>query len=103
MTDLEQHKAIFVFIYSFFFFFKQKTAYEMAQCDWSSDVCSSDLMAVLRFARFMHAEDPRHELPPEHLFCGRRQRPIPYIFGADEIQHLIACARQLGPPGSLRS
>src|SRR5881397_4449873 len=27
----------------FFFFFKQKTAYEMAQCDWSSDVCSSDL------------------------------------------------------------
>src|SRR5881397_3274968 len=25
-----------------FFFFKQKTAYEMAQCDWSSDVCSSD-------------------------------------------------------------
>src|SRR5881397_2403467 len=28
----------------FFFFFKQKTAYEMAQCDWSSDVCSSDLM-----------------------------------------------------------
>src|SRR6188508_3596164 len=29
----------------FFFFFKQKTAYEMAQCDWSSDVCSSDLDA----------------------------------------------------------
>ena len=28
----------------FFFFFKQKTAYEIYQCDWSSDVCSSDLM-----------------------------------------------------------
>ena len=27
-----------------FFFFKQKTAYEIYQCDWSSDVCSSDLM-----------------------------------------------------------
>ena len=27
----------------FFFFFKQKTAYEIYQCDWSSDVCSSDL------------------------------------------------------------
>src|SRR3546814_2445500 len=26
-----------------FFFFKQKTAYEMRICDWSSDVCSSDL------------------------------------------------------------
>src|SRR3546814_19627947 len=29
--------------YSFFFFFKQKTAYEMRISDWSSDVCSSDL------------------------------------------------------------
>ena len=28
----------------FFFFFKQKTAYEIKECDWSSDVCSSDLL-----------------------------------------------------------
>src|SRR3546814_9048465 len=28
-----------------FFFFKQKTAYEMRISDWSSDVCSSDLLA----------------------------------------------------------
>src|SRR3546814_6446985 len=27
----------------FFFFFKQKTAYEMRISDWSSDLCSSDL------------------------------------------------------------
>src|SRR3546814_18255441 len=31
-----------IFVYSFFFF-KQKTAYEMRISDWSSDVCSSDL------------------------------------------------------------
>src|SRR3546814_11289409 len=30
-------------VYWFFFFFKQKTAYEMRISDWSSDVCSSDL------------------------------------------------------------
>src|SRR3546814_10394367 len=29
----------------FFFFFKQKTAYEMRISEWSSDVCSSDLRA----------------------------------------------------------
>src|SRR3546814_6576281 len=29
---------------SFFFFFKQKTAYELRISDWSSDVCSSDLV-----------------------------------------------------------
>src|SRR3546814_1733855 len=32
-----------VFLCVFFFFFKQKTAYEMRISDWSSDVCSSDL------------------------------------------------------------
>src|SRR3546814_19579038 len=36
-----------LFLYScFFFFFKQKTAYEMRISDWSSDVCSSDLRKV---------------------------------------------------------
>src|ERR671931_2762349 len=29
-----------------FFFFKQKTAYEIVSRDWSSDVCSSDLLTV---------------------------------------------------------
>src|SRR5213076_3333707 len=29
-----------------FFFFKQKTAYEMVGSDWSSDVCSSDLLLL---------------------------------------------------------
>src|SRR3546814_3233076 len=29
-----------------FFFFKQTTAYEMRISDWSSDVCSSDLVAI---------------------------------------------------------
>src|SRR3546814_9050518 len=34
----------FVVFFFFFFFFKQKTAYEMRISDWSSDVCSSDLV-----------------------------------------------------------
>jgi len=38
---------IIVFLF-FFFFFKQKTAYEMPMCDWSSDVCSSDLLLAHR-------------------------------------------------------
>src|SRR3546814_4599728 len=33
-----------------FFFFKQKTAYEMRISDWSSDVCSSDLEATRKQA-----------------------------------------------------
>src|SRR3546814_3045296 len=34
------------FIFFLFFFFKQKTAYEMRISDWSSDVCSSDLLVI---------------------------------------------------------
>src|SRR3546814_5853194 len=35
-----------LYLCCFFFFFKQKTAYEMRISDWSSDVCSSDLNLV---------------------------------------------------------
>src|SRR5213593_278519 len=34
---------MYIIMCCLFFFFKQKTAYEMVSCDWSSDVCSSDL------------------------------------------------------------
>src|SRR3546814_11216585 len=57
-----------------FLFFKQKTAYEMRISDWSSDVCSSDLMAAAGAGRrgaagcalLVHrhaAPSPRHRLP----------------------------------------
>src|SRR3546814_6605943 len=36
----------FLSFYVLFFFFKQKTAYEMRISDWSSDVCSSDLLGL---------------------------------------------------------
>src|SRR3546814_1527985 len=36
-----------MYTYIFFFFFKQKTAYELRISDWSSDVCSSDLPRYL--------------------------------------------------------
>src|SRR3546814_4285642 len=32
-----------------FFFFKQKTAYELRISDWSSDVCSSDLQIIVMY------------------------------------------------------
>src|SRR3546814_17028201 len=54
---------LFVCCIIYFFFFKQKTAYEMRISDWSSDVCSSDLLGVdielhdaLQRIRFEHPE-----------------------------------------------
>src|SRR3546814_6239771 len=42
-----------------FFFFKQKTAYEMRISDWSSDVCSSDLPSVWSSADRTATKSPR--------------------------------------------
>src|SRR3546814_3092326 len=49
-----------------FFFFKQKTAYEMRISDWSSDVCSSDL--ILLPLAFIALTAPRkfHPNPLHH-------------------------------------
>src|SRR3546814_19729001 len=54
-----------------FFFFKQKTAYEMRISDWSSDVCSSDLWWARPFAAGqVHAF---LEQLAEHLVVAGRQ------------------------------
>src|SRR3546814_5023723 len=53
-----------------FFFFKQKTAYEMRISDWSSDVCSSDLRCTLRGQAF--AGDDRGD-----VLEGRRRAARP--------------------------
>src|SRR3546814_10175000 len=43
-----------------FFFFKQKTAYEMRISDWSSDVCSSDLHDLPRLHHAAKTGDLGH-------------------------------------------
>src|SRR3546814_3107696 len=40
---MDKKLVVYMRISLVFFFFKQKTAYEMRISDWSSDVCSSDL------------------------------------------------------------
>src|SRR3546814_1458769 len=53
-------------LFVLFFFFKQKTAYEMRISDWSSDVCSSDLLALFDIKnRF--TENVTYELQASHL------------------------------------
>ena len=45
-----------------FFFFKQKTAYEMCGRDWSSDVCSSDLISQCLYSFSMASQlDIQHQ------------------------------------------
>ncbi len=47
------------------------------------------------FARFLHAEDPQHEIPPRNPFAFRKTRPVPYIYTPDEIARILEAAGQL--------
>src|SRR3546814_17425529 len=49
----------------YFFFFKQKTAYEVRISDWSSDVCSSDLLAL--FLAVLWTVVATREYSPEQM------------------------------------
>src|SRR3546814_10200883 len=60
-------RSLLLFVTAYFFFFKQKTAYEMRISDWSSDVCSSDLDDVVDGD---HADQAARFI--DH--CGRDQR-----------------------------
>src|SRR3546814_7709862 len=91
---------------SCFFFFKQKTAYEMRISDWSSDVCSSDLMALLPAdcsRHYVGKTSGYHSLPQPEInqlladLALQNKRVVrlkggdPFIFGrgAEELEFLL--------------
>jgi integrase/recombinase XerD len=51
---------------------------------------------VIRFARYLHAEDQRHEVPPAIFGAEKRPRPTPYILTAEQIRQLVDAAAQAG-------
>src|SRR3546814_4808279 len=63
-----------------FFFFKKKTAYEMRISDWSSDVCSSDLLAALDWIRSKVDDGcryvPPHAVPVDEVIPARWRRSV---------------------------
>src|SRR3546814_5913361 len=68
-----------------FFFFKQKTAYEMRISDWSSDVCSSDLSLQWRILRLL----------PELLAQPDFARPQRFLADDDSQTKRFQLARKL--------
>lgn len=51
---------------------------------------------VIRFARSVRAEDPRHELPPAVFGSENRRRPVPFIFSRHDIGRLVQAASESG-------
>ena len=70
-------------LFILFFFFKQKTAYEIKECDWSSDVCSSDLDVVMTTSSYFDPDNDNHI----HVFLqnasGSLEPPVKYPINCD--------------------
>src|SRR3546814_7070702 len=77
-----------------FFFFKQKTAYEMRISDWSSDVCSSDLLLPRSELAMDEEGDPRAEL------VRRLQEYERFKQAAEDLDTLPRQGRDTSPAGA---
>src|SRR3546814_17888816 len=76
----------------FFFFFKQKTAYEMRISDWSSDVCSSDVQCGL----LPFGDPERHDAAvPLHLLAGDGVAGVLLEAGVDHLGDLRMSGAEL--------
>src|SRR3546814_20991964 len=75
-----------------FFFFKQKTAYEMRISDWSSDVCSSDLKLPIAKGFWTNDNQKCATVRYGYIFDGTRWGSV-YYYGP---------TGNLGPAAELR-
>ena len=83
--------------------------YSRTILDWIRSRNGSPLRKCIRLrtvsllARYLHAEDERHEVPPQGAFGRHKpQRRPPFLFTPADIEGLIRAARRLGPDRSLQ-
>lgn len=81
---------------------RSSTAIEWAAQAGSIRQRQERLRSLVLFARYMHSEDPRHEIPPAGVFTCPRNKPLPHIYTSDEAQRLVSAAAHLAPEGSNR-
>src|SRR3546814_13660688 len=86
----------------FFFFFKQKTAYDMRISDWSSDVCSSDLISDPSRLTTSNRFRRMPQLPPSYSLepWPRQSAAMSWVIDRDPASRRPA---QVARPSELRT
>ena len=75
-----------------------QTAIEWAGLARSVNQRARRLGQVIRFARYVRAEDPSHEVPPPVFGSEQYVRRTPYIFSPHDIVQLLQAAAESSPP-----
>jgi integrase len=71
------------------------TVIEWAAAGPTPDARNRRVNDVARFARFLRAEDGKHEVPPTGLFATPKARPAPYIYRPEELARILDAAGRL--------
>ena len=79
-----------------------ETAIQWAGLARSVTTRARRLGQVIRLARYLRAEDQRHELPSPVYGGEKSPRPVPYIFSADNVSRLVQAASRLGKRNPFR-
>ena len=79
-----------------------ETAIEWARLAVSLSQRARRLGQVIRFARYIRAEDLHHQIPPAVFGSENHPRPVPYIFSRDDIQHILQASLELGKRNTFR-
>jgi integrase/recombinase XerD len=75
---------------------RSEVAIEWARQGRSMHARARRLGIVIRFTRYLRAEDVRHELPSPVFGPEKAPRPVPYIFSREDIQRLIQVVSRSG-------
>lgn len=78
------------------------TAVDWAAAAPSPNARHTRLRDVVHLARFLHAENRAHEVPPSALFPAPKVRPLPYIYTSGELAQIIEAAGRLRQTYPLR-
>ncbi len=77
-------------------------AWALASTAASQNERVNKLRAVHGLACWLHAEDPRHEVPPRDALGHRsKRRPRPYLISVPEIRELLTAALAMEPAGTI--
>ena len=64
---------------------------------------AQSLAMVRLFAEWLHAIDPKHEVPPQGLIPKCKRRPRPYIYSDADIRRIVEAAGDLPSPNDIRA
>jgi integrase len=81
---------------------RASTAVEWASRASSPNARHIRLQNVRRAARFLHVEDPVHEVPPSNLFHSPKARFLPFIYLREQVSQIVNAAGRLRRTYALR-